>query len=131
MVINRRIVLKAIVTQQFKDALTREIQESLQQLDAEIGFLEQRVKKTITELTIKASPQAQLLKEQFAWEKRKREESKAGLLEQIKKVNTLELGTEVVQGELTGPVEIKIGDKWDDLNSKEIVIKDGIVIAIR
>ncbi|PKM89830.1 MAG: hypothetical protein CVU87_04255 [Firmicutes bacterium HGW-Firmicutes-12] len=131
MIIDRKIKLKTIVTEEFKKQVQQEIQDSVKQIEAEVNYLDQRYKKIITELTIKASPQAQGLREQLEWEKKKREEAKAGLLEQMKKLNELEEGTEVIQGETTGPVELKIGDNWDRINNREIVVKNGIIVEIR
>lgn len=131
MIIDRKVRVKAIVTDTFKKQLLQEIQAGVQQLDNEINYLDQRYKKVLTELTIKASMQAQGMREQLEWEKKKREETKAGFLEQMKKVNTLEDGTEVPQGEVTGPVELKIGDNWEKIMNREIVLKDGIIVEIR
>lgn len=131
MLIHRKIRVKAVVTPLFKKKLTEDLQDGIQQLDAEISFIEQRTKKTITELTLKASPQVQAVREQLEWEKKKREEAKNSLLEQHKQVNALQEGAEVVQGEVESPVEIAVGSNWDEEFQREIVIKDGIVIEIR
>ncbi len=129
--IMRRIKVKAIVTERLKHELVQQIQEGIKKIEMELSFLEQRNKRALTELTLKASPQVQAVREQFEWEKKKREEGRAALLEQLKKINGLEEGTEVLQGEVEGPVEIKPGDNWDEILDKEIIIKDGVVIHIR
>lgn len=129
--INRKIRVKIIVTAAFKKELLEEIQMNVQKLEAELAFLEQRAKKTLTELTIKASPQVQAVREQLEWEKKKREDNRSSLLEQVGKIDALEEGTEVLQGEIEGPVEIKVGDNWDAIFTKEIVLKDGVVAEIR
>lgn len=131
MLINRKIRVMAIVTEEFKKKLAIEIEEGLQQLDAEINFLEHRTKKTLTELTLKASPQIQAVREQLDWEKKKREDAKLSLQEQMKKLASLENEARVIQGELEGPVEIKVGDRWDELFNNEIVLKDGVIVEIR
>lgn len=131
MIIDRKIKLKTIVTAEFKQQVIQEIQEGIKQIEAEINFLDQRYKKVITELTIKASPQVQGLREQLEWEKKKREEGKTGLLEQMKRLNELQEGTEIVQGEVMGPVELKIGDDWEKINNREIILKDGIIVEIK
>jgi len=131
MIVHSKVKIKVIVTENFKNTVIKEIQEGLQQMDTEISYIEQRAKKIMTELTIKASPQAQAVREQLEWEKKKREEAKAGLLEQMKKVTALSEGSEVLQGDVVSPVEVNIGDKWDDIFEKEIVLKDGVVIEIR
>lgn len=131
MIIERKIKVKVIVTEAFKKQLLQDIQAGIQQLDTEINYLDQRYKKVMTELTIKGSLQTQGVREQLEWEKKKREDTKAGFLEQLKKINTLEEGIEVPQGEVTGPAELKIGDSWERIMNREIVLKDGIIVEIR
>lgn len=131
MIINRKIRVKAIVTDGLKASLLEEISEGLQKLEAELNFLDQRTKKTITELTLKASPQAQAVREQLDWEKKKREDARTNLKEQVKVISDLQDGIEVVHGEIEGPYEIKVGDSWDAIFSTEIILKDGVVVEIR
>lgn len=131
MIINRKIRIKAIVTPDFKSSLMEEVAEGLKKIEVELNILDQRAKKTMTELTLKASPNAQLVREQLEWEKKKREDARTSLKEQLKAIAELKEETEVIQGEIEGPCEIKVGDSWDAIFSKEIVLKDGIVVDIR
>ena len=131
LIINRKILVKAKVTEKFKKDLIQELQGEINKLEAELKFIEQRAKRTITELTLKASPQLAAVKEQIEYEKLKREETKEEITEQIKFISTLENGKEVVQGEIAGPLEIQVGDNWDEIMQKEILLEDGIIIAIR
>jgi hypothetical protein len=131
LIINRKILVKVKVTEKFKKNLIQELQGEINKLEAELKFIEQRAKKTITELTLKASPQLAAVKEQIEYEKLKREETKEKITEQIKFISTLENGKEVVQGEIAGPLEIQVGDNWDEIMQKEILLEDGIIIAIR
>lgn len=129
--IKRKILVKAVVTEKFKNDLIKELQEGIQKLEAELQFIEQRTKKTITELTLKGSPQVASYKEQIEYEKMQREAAKEKMTEQIKFVSSLELGKEVVQGEVEGPVVIQVGDNWEEITKKEIVLEDSKIIAIR
>jgi len=131
LVINRKITIKALVTEGFKKQLTFELQEGMNKLDAELKFIEQRAKKIITELTLKASPQVASIKEQLEYERQKREEARKTMVEQMKAVEALENGKEVIQEQIEGPVEVKVGDNWVDLLSREIVLEDGKIVAIR
>ena len=131
LVINRKISVKAKVTEGFKNQIRQELQEGMNKLDAELKFLEQRAKKLITELTLKGSPQAASVREQLEYEKQKREEAKKAMSEQMKVVGNLEMGTEVLQEEMEGPIEVKAGDNWVDLMNREIVIEDGRIVEIR
>ncbi|HHY06635.1 MAG TPA: hypothetical protein GX532_06665 [Clostridia bacterium] len=131
LIINRKITIKVRVTDAFKKQVIQELQAGIKKVEAELKFLDQRAKKMITELTLKASPQVAAVREQLEYEKRKREETRAAMAEQIKIIGTLELGREVVQGEIEGPLEIKVGDNWQEIMQREIVLEDGQIIAIR
>jgi hypothetical protein len=129
--IKRKIFVKAIVTEDFKKGLINELQEGINKLEAELKFIEQRAKKALTELTLKGSPQVAAVKEQIEYEKMQREEAREKMSEQIKFISTLELGKEVVQGEIEGPAIVQVGDNWDEVMHREIVLEDGIIVAIR
>jgi hypothetical protein len=129
--IKRKIIVKAIVTEDFKKGLINELQDGINKLEAELKFIDQRAKKALTELTLKGSPQVAVVKEQIEYEKMQREEAKEKMTEQIKFISTLELGKEVVQGEIEGPIVVQVGDNWDEIMQREIVLKDGNIIAIR
>ncbi len=131
MIVERKIKIKTIVTEKFKIDIENSINENIKQIDEEMNYLDQRYKKIITELTIKASPQVQSIREQLEWEKKKRDEVKVGLLDQAKKLKDLVIGSEILQGETTGPVDVEKGACWETLNNSEIVLKDGIVVEIR
>jgi hypothetical protein len=131
LIINRKITIKVRVTDVFKKQVIQELQEGIKKIDAELKFLDQRAKKMITELTLKASPQVAAVREQLEYEKRKREETRTAMAEQIKIVGTLEQGREVIQGEIEGPLEVKVGDNWEEIMQREIVLEDGRIIAIR
>ena len=131
MIVHRKILVKVIVTEAFKEKIITEMTEGLNKMEAELSFLEQRAKKTITELTIKASPQTQAVREQLEWEKKKREDAKNELNERIRIISGLKEGAEITQGEIEGPVDIHVGDNWSHVFKKEIVLKDGVVVDIR
>jgi len=131
LIINRKISMKAKVTEGFKIQISQELQDGMNKLDAELKFLEQRAKKLITELTLKGSPQVASVREQLEYEKQKREEAKKTMSEQLKIVGNLEMGKEVLQEEIEGPIEVKVGDNWLELMKREIVIEDGIIVEIR
>ncbi|MBE4908752.1 YlqD family protein [Bacillus luteolus] len=61
----------------------------------------------------------------------KREEKIKILEFQLEQLHILPIGSELKEREVQAIVDIKIGDKWEDLNSNTIIIKDGIVDEIR
>ena len=131
LIINRKISVKAKVTEGFKNQIRQELQEGMNKLDAELKFIEQRAKKLITELTLKGSPQVASVREQLEFEKQKREETKKAMSEQMKIVGNFGIGEEVLQEEIQGPLEVKVGDNWLEVMNREIVLEDGRIVEIR
>jgi len=58
-------------------------------------------------------------------------ESRQKLLGQLKEIGQLPPGSEVVYAKMESPVEVRVGDHWQNVLGLEIVLKDGIVAAIR
>ncbi len=50
---------------------------------------------------------------------------------QLDQINILPIGSELKEKELETLVEVKVGDKWEDKQTKTIVIQDGVVLEIR
>lgn len=129
--IKRKIVVKQIVTEDFKKKALAELQNALKQTEVEMDDFERQYRKMITEFTIKNLPQADELKAQFESEKQRKVMLKSQLSEQFNAASKLEVGSEIVQSIIEGPYDLKIGDNFDQINRQEIVIKDGIVVEIR
>lgn len=127
----RTINVKQVVTEEFKKKAALEIQNTLKKVDNDIDVFDKQTKKTITELTLKGHPQINQIKQQVENERAKLNNYKQQLLEQLKAVSKLNLGEEVVQGTIDGPMDIKVGDSFENLNKVEVVIKDGVVVEIR
>ena len=129
--IMRKIVIKQVVTEDFKKQAVSELQSALKQADVEMDDFEKKYRKMITEFTIKNIPQVDELKAQFEAEKERKSILKAQLAEKFKAATNLTLNTEIVQAIIDGPYELKIGDDFNKVNRQEIVISDGIVKEIR
>ncbi|MDK2822154.1 MAG: hypothetical protein PWQ67_1200 [Clostridia bacterium] len=129
--IMRSIVVKQVVTENFKKKTASEIQEALKKVEIDIENFDKQTKKTVTELTLKGHPQINQIKQQIEVEKEKLTSYKQQLLEKLKLVSKLNIDEEVVQGTIEGPLEVKIGDNFDALSRTEMVIKDGIIVDIR
>jgi len=129
--IMRKIVVKQIVTEDSKKKAAFEIQEAIKKVEQDIDNFEKDTKKTVTELTLKGHPQIEQVKRQVAVEKEKLSSYKNQLLERLKVISKLNIGDEIVQGNIESPVEVKIGDDFEKLNQTEMVLKDGVVVEIR
>lgn len=127
----RKLVIKQVVTEEFKKNAVSELQAALRQAESEMDDFEKKYRKMITEFTVKNLPQVDELRAQFEAEKERRGLLKSQLSEQFKAATQLALDSEIVQAVIDGPYELKLGDNFDQVNRQEIVIKDGIVVEIR
>lgn len=127
----RKLVIKQVVTEEFKKNAVSELQAALRQAESEMDDFEKKYRKMITEFTVKNLPQVDELRAQFEAEKERRGLLKSQLSEQFKAATQLALDSEIVQAVIDGPYELKLGDNFDQVNRQEVVIKDGIVVEIR
>ncbi len=126
-----KIVIKQLVTEEFKKTAVADLQNALKQAETEMDDFEKKYRKMITEFTVKNLPQVDELRAQFEAEKERKSILKNQLSEQFKAAMKLEIGSEIVQAVIDGPYELKVGDDFNKVNRQEIVIKDGIVQEIR
>lgn len=126
-----KVVIKQVVTESYKNKLISEVQDKVKHIEAEMELFNKEAQKAITELTIKGHPQINAVKEQINEKKAQNEEIKTQYIEKIKELSMLNIDEEVVQGTLDSPVELKVGDNIEDITTKEIVVKDGVIVDIK
>ncbi|MDZ5474365.1 YlqD family protein [Bacillus sp. 31A1R] len=124
----QNIIVKQKLTENSKAELEAKYNNKKLQLQKECDQLLFELKKL--EKTKKFQPSS--LKTHFDKEIHNRQE-KIKLLEfQLDQLHMLPIGSELKEKEIQGIVEVKVGDRWDDIKtSKTIIIKDGIVDEIR
>ncbi|MGE5673459.1 MAG: YlqD family protein [Mycobacterium leprae] len=126
----RPVTLKAKVTDSLKVRLTAEMQEAVKLLDDEMKELESQVQRA--QLTATINPQQQMqLRQLVERERAQRADKKAQLQEEMKVVQNLPLGTEIVQGQAQSIATIDVGSEFDTTVDVEVVIEDGKVVEIR
>lgn len=128
--ITRPVVIKVRVTENYKKTVAAELQKVIQRLDAELQHLDIKRKK-ISENTAKNAEFVEKARQQVEVQIQERLQKKQDLLEKIRAVGSLEIGSEVVHGRVESLVEIKIGDDWNKVMNVEILVEDGKVIDIR
>ena len=138
--LRRQAIIKAIVTDTFKQQASAELQGALQQIDMQMQQLEFQGKRAISDLEKKgispAGPEltAQLnqLKAQIEQERQNLFSAKNDMMQKLNMIGQLEPGSEFVQGNVDNFVDVKIGDNlYAKLSAPEIIVKDGVVIEIR
>ncbi len=132
MLIKRKIHVKAIVTEGFKQGLLERLHEAQLQVELSQQQLEFQGRKYLSDLESKDPAQAEAFRRKIDRQKQKREELKAKLAAELSAAEKLDIGAEFEQAPIEGLADVNLGDNLSEkLQAAEIVIKDGIVVDIR
>jgi len=131
--LKRVVMVKAIVTEPFKQNLVKELERAVANLDGQLAQMEGQSKNYLEDLKKKGLMQkAAAFKHQLDEERARQAASKSDLLMKIEEAKRLQIGSEFVQGPLEGPVEVSVGDNlYKKVGGAEIIVKDGVVQEIR
>ena len=117
--VTRPVAVLVRVTAGYRQTLLRELQVALQGLEREEVRLAQARRSKGTE------------DEETAARLKRLAETRAGLLARSRELAELADGRLVLQGRLESLVEIRVGDRWQDIAGVEVVLEDGRVVEIR
>jgi hypothetical protein len=132
MILKRQVVLKAIVTEKLKEALTQEVEEAIAEVQDAQQQLDVQSRRVMLELQRTDLNRAMAFRQQLDTEKRKQDDLKQELQERLQEYQQLEMGSEFVRGLVEGTVEIGQGDNLaDKMGRAEIIVKDDIVVEVR
>ncbi len=131
--LKRVVMVKAIVTEAFKDNLIKELDRAVKNLEAQESQMMAQSQKYLEDLKKKGLMQkAVTFKNQLEEEKARQAAAKSDLLLKIEEAKRLVIGSEFVQGPLEGPVNVSVGDNlYKKVGGAEIIVKDGIIQEIR
>jgi hypothetical protein len=131
--LKRVVMVKAVVTQAFKDNLMKELDRAIKNLDTQGQQMDFQAKTYMEDLKKKGMiSQMTAFKHQLEEEKGRQAAAKADLQSKIEEAKKLVLNTEFIQGPLEGPVTVKMGDNlYKKIGAAEILVKDGVVQEIR
>lgn len=126
----RPVVVKAIVTEAFKESYKRDLQEALRGVEELIGRIDSQIRRM--ELERQITPQTRAVRQQLELERSRQEALRAELTERLREAERLEINTEFPHTTVDAQVEVRVGDNlFRKLARTEIVVKDGIVMEIR
>lgn len=131
--LKRIVMVKAIVTDAFKQNLVKELERAVGNIDSQVTQMESQSKTYLEDLKKKGLMQkAAAFKHQFDEERARQTAAKSDLLMKIEEAKRLQIGSEFVQGPLEGPVQVSLGDNlYKKVGGAEILVKDGIIQEIR
>jgi YlqD protein len=138
LLLKRPVTVKAIVTAQWKEEVTQQLQKQVAQLDQQMQQLEMQGKRTIEEITKQAGvanpqvqKQAENIQGQVNQKKAEMLEKKNQFLQQLQQIQLLELDQEVVQAQMESFFRLEQGDNLVNKLNVEVVLRDGVVEEIR
>lgn len=132
MILNRQIVLKAIVTPRLKESLIAEVNEAIERVNETQDQLEVQSRRVMLELQRTDLNRAMAFRQQLDAEKRKHGDLKEELEERLKEYQALEMGTEFVRGVIEGQVDVQVGDNLlHKMSRAEILTEDDTIREIR
>ncbi|MBO1003830.1 YlqD family protein [Pseudogracilibacillus auburnensis] len=127
MQIMKRVLIKQVITEKSKEVLREQFARDKIQLERECQQLlfEQRKLKN------KLGPSKTEITERFQQEIKHRKDKIMVIDFKMEQLELLEIGSEIIEKEVDGLVDVKVGMRWDEIvGKKSIVIEDDIVIRI-
>ncbi len=138
LLLKRPVTVKAIVTAQWKEEVTQQLQKQVAQLDKQMQQIEMQGKRTIEEITKQAGAgtpqvkkQTENIQGQVNQKKAEMLEKKNQFLQQLQQIQLLELDQEVVQAQMESFFRLEQGDNLVKKLNIEVVLRDGVVEEIR
>jgi hypothetical protein len=126
----RPVVVKAIVTESFRDLYRRELADALRRVEEVCNQIDTQLRRV--ELERQVLPQNRAVRQQLEVERSRQEMMRAELRDRLREAENLVLNSEFPQTTVDSHVEIRLGDNlFSKLTRTEIVVKDGIVMEIR
>ena len=125
------VTIKSKVTETLKEQLVAEIKEAMAKIDMELQQIEFHAKRLMTEQVRSDVQGLTALRQHIDGEKQKRLELKSHMQDKLNETSQLEIGAEIVQGTMEQLVTVQEGDDLQKLMSREILLEDGKILAIR
>ncbi|WP_010649355.1 YlqD family protein [Oceanobacillus massiliensis] len=122
----KKVLIKQIVTEKSKEKIYGNFHNHKLRLEQECQQLLFEKRK----LQNKPGVSKQDIEQRFQQEINNRKEKIKLVDFKIDQLESLEIGSEIIENEVDALVEVEIGSNWNDLESQAIVIKDDIVIRI-
>lgn len=139
LLLRRAVNVKAIVTPRWKEEAQQQLQAQINQIDNQLQQLEMQAQRMIAEIDKQSlkppgpETKQQIDNIQIQVNQKKSEflEQKNQVLQQLQQVQMLELDQEVNQGQIDSIFKVELGDNLIEKMQVEVLLRDGVVEAIR
>lgn len=137
--LKRVVNIKSVVTPRWKEDFQQQLQQQVEQIDVQLQQLDMQGQRAISELqkTGIQPPGPQMVQQieniqsQVNQGKGDLLNQKNQMLQQLQQVQLLELGQEVVTGQMESMFNLGVGDNLVLKTNIDILLRDGIVEEIR
>jgi len=137
--LKRVVNIKSVVTPRWKEETQQQFQQQVEQVDIQLQQLDMQGQRAISEIqkTGLQPPGPQMVQQieniqsQVNQGKGDLLNQKNQMLQNLQQIQLLELGQEVVTGQMESMFNLGVGDNLILKNNVEILLRDGIVEEIR
>lgn len=129
--LQRKIFIKTIVTQDFKNTFNQQLDSYKTELNGNIEKIKTEESRLLLSGSLNSADTINY-RGKLAKEREQQEIAKKEIEDKVKEINALEIGSIYPYLQLDSMVDVKEGDNlFEKLNAGEITIRDGVIIAIR
>jgi len=137
--LKRVVNIKSVVTPRWKEDFQQQLQQQVEQVDVQLQQLDMQGQRAISELqkTGLQPPGPQMVQQieniqsQVNQSKGDLLNQKNQMLQQLQQIQLLELGQEVVTGQMESMFNLRVGDNLVLKTNVDILLRDGLVEEIR
>jgi hypothetical protein len=127
--VKRPVILKNIVTKEFKDRLIDELGQALDQIDRWFEQEEFQSRRLISEAEKQGN--SALVRKELNIERDRQGQIRLDLKRKLDEIIQLDIGSVFISGTYDAPVKIEVGDNIrSKLAQAEIIVKDGVVVQV-
>lgn len=129
--LQRKVFVKSIVTQDFKNTFAQQLESYKAELNANIDKIKTEESRLLLSGSLNSSDTINY-RGKLSKEREQQELAKKEIEDKSKEIQALEIGSIYPYLQLDSLVEVKEGDNlFEKLNAGEITIRDGVIIAIK
>ena len=129
--LQRKVFVKSIVTQDFKNTFSQQLESYKAELNANIDKIKTEESRLLLSGSLNSSDTINY-RGKLSKEREQQELAKKEIEDKSKEIQALEIGSIYPYLQLDSLVEVKEGDNlFEKLNAGEITIRDGVIIAIK
>ena len=127
--VKRPVILKNIVTKEFKDRLIDELDQALDQIDRWFEQEEFQSRRLISEAEKQGN--SDVVRKELNIERDRQGQIRLDLKRKLDEIIQLDIGSVFTSGTYDAPVKIEVGDNIrSKLAQAEIIVKDGVVVQV-